>query len=206
MGVLDRVLPFEFRVKYPDVDDISLPAWGYEPVDMPAVAWHGVADELGDGGQKNSNNKGYSIPGFDADPVVSNLTNWTAAGGRNANITKTYRMAYRAAVSYQDYNIGKILGALDDLGPTATNTVTLLFGDHGFHLAEQNTYAKYTNFEIGVRIPLIIRAPWIKSSVGTTTYVLAEAIDVPLCHERSSLLHMNRARSTDTLSSLVVAI
>ena len=37
---------------------------------------------------------------------------------------------------------------------------------------------QYTNFEIGVRIPLIIRAPWLTSSVGQTTHVMAEAVDL----------------------------
>ena len=31
-----------------------------------------------------------------------------------------------------------------------------------------------TNFELGVHIPLIIRAPWIASSIGQETAVLAE--------------------------------
>ena len=170
------VLPHEFRANFSAVDQIPLPAWGYEPADMPPVAWHGAADELQDGGQRGSDNPGYG-QGFDADPVVSNLTNWTVAGGRNANTTRTFRLAYYAAVAYQDYNIGKILAKLEALGQT-TNTATLLLGDHGFHLGEQNTFAKYTNFEIGVRIPLIIRAPWMKASIGKVTEILAEAIDV----------------------------
>jgi len=77
----------------------------------------------------------------------------------------------------QDYNIGKILAQLDAIGHT-NSTVTVLIGDHGFHLGEQNTYSKYTNFENGVRVPLIIRAPWMKRSVGRTTFVLAEAVDL----------------------------
>ena len=53
------------------------------------------------------NTPGYG-PGFDADPVLSNWTNWTSTGGRDANITQTYRLAYYAAVAYQDYNVGKV--------------------------------------------------------------------------------------------------
>ena len=100
-------------------------------------------------------------------------------GGRDANLTRTFRLAYFSAVSYQDYNLGKILAKLEALGKaTAENTATVLLGDHGFHLGEQNTWAKYTNFEIGVRIPLIIRAPWLTASIGKTTHVLAEAVDL----------------------------
>ena len=92
------VFPAEFRAQLPAVDTIPLLAWGYEPSDMPPVAWHGAADDLADGGQLNSNNPGYG-PGFDADPVLSNLTNWTTAGGRDANTTRTYRLAYYSAVA-----------------------------------------------------------------------------------------------------------
>jgi hypothetical protein len=75
------VVPVEFRLNFSAVDEIPLPAWGYEPTDMPPVAWHGVADELGDGGQKNSQALGYG-PGFDADPVASNLTSWDEVRNR----------------------------------------------------------------------------------------------------------------------------
>ena len=34
-----------------------------------------------------------------------------------------------------------------------------------------------TNFEVALRTPLIIRAPWIESSIGKGTDVLAEAVD-----------------------------
>ena len=46
------------------------------------------------------------------------------------NTSQSNRLAYYAAVSYQDYNIGKVLAKLEALGQTA-NTATLLLGDHG---------------------------------------------------------------------------
>lgn len=35
-----------------------------------------------------------------------------------------------------------------------------------------------TNFELGVRVPLIVRAPWIKTAVGLNTPALVEAVDL----------------------------
>lgn len=35
-----------------------------------------------------------------------------------------------------------------------------------------------TNFELGVKIPLIIRSPWMASSVGKTAFALVEMVDV----------------------------
>ena len=43
---------------------------------------------------------------------------------------------------------------------------------------EHATYAKMTNFELGVHIPFIIRAPWKAASVGQHTKALAEAVDL----------------------------
>jgi iduronate 2-sulfatase len=37
---------------------------------------------------------------------------------------------------------------------------------------------KFTNFENGARVPLIVRAPWLQSSVGRTTAAIVELIDV----------------------------
>jgi iduronate 2-sulfatase len=37
---------------------------------------------------------------------------------------------------------------------------------------------KFTNFEHGTRVPLIIRAPWLSGSAGVTTDAIAELVDV----------------------------
>ena len=47
----------------------------------------------------------------------------------------------------------------------------------GWQLGEHDTWAKMTNFEVALRTPLIIRAPWMKASSGRVTSVLAEAVD-----------------------------
>lgn len=44
-------------------------------------------------------------------------------------------------------------------------------------LGEHNTWAKMTNFDVALRTPLIIRAPWMANSIGRTSDVLAEAVD-----------------------------
>ena len=46
-----------------------------------------------------------------------------------------------------------------------------------WQLGEHDTWAKMTNFEVALRTPLIIRAPWFPKSIGVTTSVLAEAVD-----------------------------
>jgi arylsulfatase A-like enzyme len=49
----------------------------------------------------------------------------------------------------------------------------------GWQLGEHNSWHKYTNFELGVRVPLIIRAPMVaRNPVGVVAHGLAELIDV----------------------------
>lgn len=48
----------------------------------------------------------------------------------------------------------------------------------GWQLGEMNEWRKMTNFELGVRVPLIIRTPWLPGSIGKKTPALAEAVDL----------------------------
>jgi arylsulfatase A-like enzyme len=65
---------------------------------------------------------------------------------------------YKAAVTYIDAQIGKILDNLEKLG-LEDNTLIVLWGDHGFHLGDHNMWGKSTNFEQATRSPLIFSIP-----------------------------------------------
>ena len=91
--------------------------------------------------------------------------------------TVNYRMWYYAAVSYVDYMLGKALALLDELG-ARNNTIVMFHADHGYQLGELNEWSKKTNNELAVRVPLIIRAPWKQFSVGKSTEVHAELVDL----------------------------
>ncbi len=66
--------------------------------------------------------------------------------------------AYRAAVSYADALVGKVLGALEDQG-LADDTIVVLIGDHGWNLGEQTMWTKNNLFDIALHTPMIIRDP-----------------------------------------------
>ena len=107
------------------------------------------------------------------------------------NHMSEYRRAYYAAVSYTDHNIGRVLSKLDETGHR-NDTAVLLIGDHGWQLGEMNEWRKMTNFELGVRVPLIVRRPSVDDSAtntatntatnaGTTgrkSHALVEAVDI----------------------------
>jgi iduronate 2-sulfatase len=70
-----------------------------------------------------------------------------------------------------DHQVGKLLGELDSLGLTG-NTVVVFHADHGWSLGEHGQWQKFTNWEAGVRVPLIIRDPYSPQSHGQKSVAL----------------------------------
>lgn len=66
--------------------------------------------------------------------------------------------AYLATCSHSDYNVGRVLKALE-ASPYAKNTIIVLWGDHGWHLGEKEHWRKMTLWEQGTRVPFIIKIP-----------------------------------------------
>jgi len=81
---------------------------------------------------------------------------------------------YRAAVSYIDTQVGKILDKLETLG-LSENTIVVIWVDHGWHLGDHGIWGKATNFEQATRSPLIISVPGLK---GTKTTQATEFTDL----------------------------
>ncbi|KAH8060276.1 sulfuric ester hydrolase [Aureococcus anophagefferens] len=73
------------------------------------------------------------------------------------------RKGYLACASWIDELAGRVLDAADAVPSAKADTVVLLSSDHGFHLGEQASWTKHTLFEIGSRVPLVVRAPGGKS-------------------------------------------
>ncbi len=86
------------------------------------------------------------------------------------------RQGYYACVSYADAQVGKVLEALQQLG-LADNTIIVLWGDHGYHLGEQDHWCKHTNFELDTRIPMMIYVPGM-AQPGVATDALVESVDI----------------------------
>ncbi len=85
---------------------------------------------------------------------------------------------YRAATSYTDAQIGRVLAELDALG-LRENTVVILWGDHGWNLGEHTMWCKHCCFETSMRVPMIVSAPMSPGfKVGAKTAAIAEYIDI----------------------------
>ncbi|KAF7244900.1 Iduronate 2-sulfatase, partial [Varanus komodoensis] len=68
------------------------------------------------------------------------------------------RQSYFASISYLDMLVGKLLSSLDDAG-LSHNTMVVFTSDHGWSLGEHGEWAKYSNFDIATRVPLMFYVP-----------------------------------------------
>lgn len=68
------------------------------------------------------------------------------------------RELYACAVSFMDYNVGRILKTLDEEG-LRENTLVVFVSDHGEMLGDLDTYQKFLPYDASCRIPMILRWP-----------------------------------------------
>lgn len=136
--------------------DIPLAKHQLPPDNMPGIAWK-------QDGFYNSTNGDVFLP-----HITKPL---------DTRVQKQMRRAYYSAVSWMDEQVGRVMDELEALD-LVSSTVVLLHGDHGWQLGEHNSWHKFTNFELGTRVPLIIRAPWKVASVGKRVNMMVELVDV----------------------------
>ena len=115
---------------------------------------------------------------------------------RSANAART---AYRACVRYTDRQVGKVLDALDASG-IADETIVVVWGDHGWHLGEQEIWGKHSPFERALRSVLMIRVPGLTAH-GRSSDALVESLDVyPTLVELCNPLFQQTAHPLDGVS------
>ena len=73
------------------------------------------------------------------------------------------RRAYLACISWADYNVGRVLDALE-ASPYADNTIIVLWSDHGYGLGEKRHFRKFALWEETTRVPFIIFDPRQKNA------------------------------------------
>jgi iduronate 2-sulfatase len=154
VGYLKPHLPFVAPKKYWDLYDrasLTLPNPATAPQNAPGVALTNSSELRGQ---------------------YTNMRNEPLSEAQ----TRELRHGYYACVSYIDALIGRLLGELDRLG-LRENTIVVLWGDHGYHLGEQNLWGKLTSFEMAARVPLIVSAPGRKA-VGASSGALVEFVDI----------------------------
>ncbi len=154
LGFQKPHLPFTAPKKYFDLynpDDLPVPGDVVRPIDAPDAAF----------------TRWQELRGYSDIPKEGAL-----APGKARELIH----GYYAATSFMDAQAGRVLNELESLG-LAERTVVVLFGDHGWHLGEQDLWAKTTNFELAARVPLMLQVPGMRKP-GRTSNGFVELVDL----------------------------
>ncbi len=138
VGFFKPHLPFVAPEKYWDLyeeDTIALPENYHVPKDAPKESIHSWGELRAYAGIPPS--------GPVSDETARNLIH-----------------GYYACVSYTDAQVGMLLNELERL-ELDENTIVVLWGDHGWNLAEHTLWCKHSCYETSMQIPLIVKAPGV---------------------------------------------
>ncbi|MCP3916646.1 MAG: sulfatase-like hydrolase/transferase [bacterium] len=120
----------------------------YDPSALPPIA----NPELPDGAPAIARHGSGEIRRYTDQPTRGAFT------GENS---RNLRHAYYACVSFIDAQLGRVLDELERV-ELEDETIVVVWGDHGYHLGEQDMWGKVSCFENAARVPLIVRAPGSK--------------------------------------------
>jgi arylsulfatase A-like enzyme len=154
VGFVKPHLPFTCPQKYWDLfpaDAIALAANAFRPQNAPEPAFHNW----------------YELRTYGTVPQEGDISQ---------ELARNLIRGYRACVSFMDAQVGRVLEELDRLG-LRDQTIVVLWGDHGYHLGENDLWTKMTNFERGTRVPLIVSVPKL-ATPGQRTRALVELVDL----------------------------
>lgn len=84
--------------------------------------------------------------------------------------------SYLASISFTDYNIGRVLNALEN-SPHRDNTIVVIWADHGFHWGEKEHFAKFALWELTTRTLFMWRVPGL-SKPGTECQAPVQLVDI----------------------------
>ncbi|XP_023235188.1 iduronate 2-sulfatase-like isoform X2 [Centruroides sculpturatus] len=147
VGLHKPHIPFKFPKEYANLyPHIDLAPNRQIPKGMPDVAWNPWMDIRS---RQDVEKLNISFP---YGPIPDDFQEFIKKG-------------YYASISYMDDLIGKLLSTLEE-NNFAENTMIMFVGDHGWSLGEHQEWAKYSNFENALRVPLLIYIPKVLETNG----------------------------------------
>ena len=90
--------------------------------------------------------------------------------------SRKLKHGYYASVSYVDALLGDLISHMKEIG-IYDNTIIIIWGDHGWKLGDHNSWGKMTNYNIDLKVPMIIRYP-NQENKGAQTFEITELIDM----------------------------
>jgi len=89
------------------------------------------------------------------------------------DIWKRYLLAYCANSSFADWNVGRVIEAVEQ-SSEAKNTVIIVMSDNGFHCGTKERWEKGTLWEMSDYVPLYVRLPGGSAGTSTRTVSLVD--------------------------------
>ncbi len=77
----------------------------------------------------------------------------------SADDVRIARHGYYAAISYVDDQVAKLLDAIEIAG-RSENTIVIFLSDHGEALGERGLWFKRSFYDVALKVPFIVSAPW----------------------------------------------
>ena len=161
VGFYKPHLPFNAPKRYWDL---------YDPDEIPEAVYKQTPENIKTNISLHGDNNSYETRTHYRWP--NDTSNYQITPERE----KILKHGYAACVSYIDAQVGKIMAELKRLD-LEQNTIVVLWGDHGWHLGEYDIWGKYTNFDVALRSPLIIKYPGINNP-GVTADGIVETVDI----------------------------
>lgn len=118
-------------------------------------------------------NSMYELRHYDG---FNHITHPTGSYKLSADTIRTLRQGYYASISYVDALIGDLISHLKEIG-IYENTIIVVWGDHGYKLGDHNSWGKMTNYNIDLKVPVIIRYP-DQPNKGKQTEGITELVDL----------------------------
>lgn len=160
LGFFRPHLPFAVPKKYWDMyDRDKMPLANNTKIPAGAPAY--------------SMNSMYELRSYDGFHHIGHPTSSYSMG---IDTIRTLRHGYYASVSYVDALIGDLIAHLKKIG-IYENTLIVVWGDHGWKLGDHNSWGKMTNYNIDLKVPVIIRSPNQKKR-GVQTHAITELVDL----------------------------
>ena len=99
-------------------------------------------------------------------------------GKENDARRREYMQAYHACVSFIDVQLKIVFDSLKETGHWE-DTIVLFTSDHGYHLGDHFLWGKVTLFDIGAKVPFMVRVPGVTEG-GTVSQAMVELVDIYL--------------------------
>jgi iduronate 2-sulfatase len=160
LGYFRPHLPFTAPKKYWDL---------YDPDEIPLASNSFVPKNAPD----HTMNSMYELRHYDG---FNHIGHPQSSFRMSEDTSRILKHGYYASVSYIDALMGDLIAHMKEL-EIYENTIIIVWGDHGWKLGEHNSWGKMTNYNIDLKVPMIIRYP-NQENRGAQTFEITELVDM----------------------------